>query len=102
MRQAVPPSKLLGFCPKRLVIKKRNTPTEERVWEDVNQEAFTSIRSGGLPGSIKVIFGCENERMEISAHVYNMNTYAKGMNEAGVFLKGKRPGLYTIQDVFIR
>lgn len=63
--------------------------------------AFNSIRSGGLPGAIKVIFGYENERMEISAHVYNMNTYAQGMIEAGVFLSGKSPGWYTIQDVFI-
>ena len=63
--------------------------------------AFNSIRSGGLPGSIKVIFGYDNERMEISAHVYNMDTYAKGMIEAGVFLRGKSPGLYTVQDVFL-
>lgn len=62
--------------------------------------AFNSIRSGGLPGSIKVIFGYENERMEISAHVYNMDTYAKGMIEAGVFLNEKDPGLYAMQHVF--
>lgn len=62
--------------------------------------AFNSIRSGGLPGSIKVIFGYENERMELSAHVYNMNTYANGMIEAGRFIVGKRPGLYSIKEVF--
>ena len=62
--------------------------------------AFNSIRSGGLPGSIKVIFGYENERMELSAHVYNMKTYASGMIEAGLFLKGKQPGLYNVKEVF--
>lgn len=61
--------------------------------------AFSSIRSGGFPGSVKVIFGFEDERMELSAHVYNMNTYAKGMIEAGLFLNGKRPGLYRLEEV---
>lgn len=62
--------------------------------------SFNSIRTGGIPGSVKVIFGYENERMELSAHVYNMDTYANGMIEAGMFLKGKGPGLYTMKDVF--
>jgi len=65
-----------------------------------NSIAFNSIRSGGLPGSIKVLFGYENERMELSAHVYNMKTYADGMIEAGLFLKGKQPGLYRVKEVF--
>ena len=59
--------------------------------------AFNSIRSGGEPGSIKVIFGFEDERMEISAHVYNMNTYADGMIEAALALRGKKPGLYDFK-----
>ena len=62
--------------------------------------AFSSIRSGGLPGAIKVIFGLENERLELAAHVYNMDTYAEGMIEAGLFLSGKGPGLYSLSEVF--
>lgn len=62
--------------------------------------AFNSIRSGGFPGSVKVIFGLDDERMELSAYVYNMNTYANGMIEAGLFLKGKAPGLYDLNEVF--
>ena len=65
-----------------------------------NSIAFTSIRSGGYPGSVKAVFGLENERMELSAHVYNMNTYAKGMIEAGLFLHGKKPGFYSLKEVF--
>jgi dihydrodipicolinate reductase len=48
----------------------------------------------------KVIFGLENERLELTAHVYNMDTYAGGMIEAGLFLSGKDPGLYALTDVF--
>jgi 4-hydroxy-tetrahydrodipicolinate reductase len=62
--------------------------------------AFNSIRSGGYPGSVKTVFGLEDERMELSAYVYNMNTYANGMIEAGLFLKGKTPGFYDLKEVF--
>jgi 4-hydroxy-tetrahydrodipicolinate reductase len=65
-----------------------------------NSIAFSSIRTGGLPGSIKVIFGYRNERMELSAHVYNMNTYANGMIDASLFLVGKKPGLYSLKELF--
>ena len=76
---------------------------DESLFQDAEKEkniAFNSIRSGGFPGPIKVIFGLEDERMELSAHVYNMNTYANGMIEAGLFLKGKAPGLYDLNEVF--
>lgn len=65
-----------------------------------NSIAFNSIRTGGFPGAVKVIFGFEDERMELSAHTYNMNTYADGMVQAGLYLKGKPPGLYSLKDVF--
>ena len=62
--------------------------------------AFTSIRSGGEPGSIRVMFGLENENMTLSARVHNMETYAGGMIDAARFLLGKPPGLYTIREAF--
>ena len=34
-------------------------------------------------------------------HKYiTMNTYANGMIESGRFLVGKRPGLYSLKEVF--
>ena len=62
--------------------------------------AFSSIRSGGYPGAVTAVFGLEDERMELSAHVYNMNTYAKGMIDAGLYLKGKGSGFYDLKAVF--
>ena len=62
--------------------------------------AFNSIRSGGYPGSVKVIFGLENEKLELSASVYNMETYARGMVDAGRYLKDKGPGWYDLKSVF--
>ena len=65
-----------------------------------NSIAFTSIRSGGYPGSVKAVFGLDDERMELSAHVYNSDTYARGMIDAGMYLTGKGPGVYDLNGVF--
>jgi 4-hydroxy-tetrahydrodipicolinate reductase len=59
---------------------------------------YTSIRTGNFPASHKVIFGFENEKLELTIDGYNMLPYAKGMIEAAMFLYGKKPGLYTIEQ----
>jgi 4-hydroxy-tetrahydrodipicolinate reductase len=65
-----------------------------------NTIAFNSIRSGGIPGSIKVIFGFQDENLEISLNIFNMNTFAKGIIEGCFYLLNKKCGLYGIEEVF--
>ena len=65
-----------------------------------NSIAFNSIRSGGYPGAVKVIFGFDDEQLTLSGQVFNMDTYAKGMIDAGLFLNGKSPGFYDLKEVF--
>ncbi|OHD36064.1 MAG: 4-hydroxy-tetrahydrodipicolinate reductase [Spirochaetes bacterium GWE1_32_154] len=65
-----------------------------------NTIAFNSIRSGGIPGSIKVIFGFEDENLEIGLNIFNMNTFAKGIIDGCFYLLDKDNGLYSIEDVF--
>jgi len=61
---------------------------------------YTSIRSGSYPTTHSVIFGFENERLELSFDGYNMFPFAAGIIEAAVFIHDKNPGLYTIEQVF--
>ena len=61
---------------------------------------FSSIRSGGFPSSHKVIFGFQNEKIELQLDGYNMHSYANGIVEAAIFLSNKKPGFYTIEQVF--
>ena len=51
-------------------------------------------------GAVKVIFGFEDEQLTLSGQVFNMDTYAKGMVDAGLFLKDKSPGYYDLKEVF--
>ena len=59
---------------------------------------YTSIRTGNFPTSHKVIFGFENEKLELTLDGYNMLPYAEGMIEAAWFLYDKKPGIYTIEQ----
>jgi len=65
-----------------------------------NTIAFNSIRSGGTAGSIKVIFGFEDENMELTLNIFNMKTFAKGIIDACLYLNNKSAGFYTIEEVF--
>ena len=61
---------------------------------------FDSIRAGGVPSSHTVIFGFDHERLELTHHAYNMDTFADGMIEAGIFISDKGAGLYDLEQVF--
>jgi len=61
---------------------------------------FSSIRSGGFPTSHKIIFGFQNEKIELQLDGYNMHPYANGIIDAAIFLSDKKPGFYTIEQVF--
>jgi 4-hydroxy-tetrahydrodipicolinate reductase len=59
---------------------------------------FSSIRSGGVPSTHSVIFGFENERLELSHHAYNMDAFADGMIEAVLFIAEQPVGQYCLED----
>lgn len=60
---------------------------------------YHSLRAGNLPSSHTVYFGGMGERLEITHHSYNWECFARGACDCAVYLEGKEPGFYTIQDV---
>ena len=60
---------------------------------------YHSLRAGNIPSSHTVYFGFMGERLEITHHSYNWECFARGAVDCGLFLTGKEPGWYTIQDV---
>jgi len=61
---------------------------------------YTSIRSGKHNGRHTVMFGFDNEHMEVSIRGDNMLPYAEGMIKAALFISNQEPGCYTIKQVF--
>lgn len=60
---------------------------------------YHSLRSGNIPSSHTVYFGGMGERLEITHHSYNWGCFAEGACDCAAYLKDKKPGFYTIQDV---
>jgi len=59
----------------------------------------SSIRTGGVVGEHTVVFGCAGERLELTHKAESRAAFATGVVAAVRFLKGRRPGFYTIEDV---
>ena len=63
------------------------------------QIGFHAIRGGDIVGEHTVIFAGAGERVELTIRSQSRMTYALGALRAVKFLRGKRPGLYDMNDV---
>jgi len=59
----------------------------------------SSIRTGGVVGEHTVVFGCAGERLELTHKADSRAAFATGVVAAIRFVKGRTPGLYSIEDV---
>jgi len=58
-----------------------------------------SLRGGDVVGEHTVIFAGEGERFELTHRTHSRRTFARGTIRAIHFIHGKKPGLYTMDDV---
>jgi 4-hydroxy-tetrahydrodipicolinate reductase len=63
------------------------------------QIGFHAIRGGDIVGEHTVIFAGAGERVELTIRSQSRMTYALGALRAAKFLRGKRAGLYGMDDV---
>jgi len=59
----------------------------------------SSIRTGGVVGEHTVVFGCAGERLELTHKAESRAAFATGVVAAIRFIKGRTPGLYSLEDV---
>jgi 4-hydroxy-tetrahydrodipicolinate reductase len=60
---------------------------------------FSVARGGDIVGDHTVYFAGAGERLEITHRSSSRATYAQGALRAALFVHGKPPGLYDMQDV---
>lgn len=60
---------------------------------------FATIRGGDVVGDHTVMFLGEGERVEITHKATSRLNFAQGAVRAACWLAGRKPGLYTMQDV---
>jgi 4-hydroxy-tetrahydrodipicolinate reductase len=63
---------------------------------------FATVRGGDVIGDHTVMFLGDGERVEISHKATSRLNFAQGALRAAAWLSGRRPGLYTMQDVLGR
>ena len=64
-----------------------------------NEIAYHAIRTGDNPGEHTILFGLLGETMELTVRASNRDCYAAGALQAAKFAAGKKPGLYSMNDV---
>lgn len=60
---------------------------------------YHALRVGDNPGQHTIVFGLLGETIELTVRATNRDCYAHGALAAAKFLAGKKPGLYTMNDV---
>ena len=58
-----------------------------------------AVRGGDVVGDHTVMFAIEGERVELTHKASSRDTFARGALRAAVWLPGRKPGLYDMQDV---
>lgn len=58
-----------------------------------------TLRGGDVVGDHTVMFAADGERVELTHKASSRMTFASGAVRAAVWLQGKPPGLYDMQDV---
>ena len=61
---------------------------------------FSSYRKDGVIGDHSVIFSSENERIALTHIAKNRDIFANGALKAALWGQNKKPGLYSMQDVW--
>lgn len=58
-----------------------------------------AVRAADIIGDHSVLFATDGERVEISHRATSRDAFAKGALRAALWLSGRKPGLYDMQDV---
>ncbi len=74
----------------------RSGKPEARTSKEIGMHA---IRMGSVVGDHTVNFCSNSERIELSHHAQNRDVFVTGALRAAKWVCGKKPGLYTMQDV---
>jgi len=74
----------------------RHGLTGERTPHEIGIHA---VRAGDIVGEHTVLFGALGERVELRHVAHSRDTFARGALRAAHFAAGKKPGMYSMEDV---
>ncbi|MFH1731307.1 MAG: 4-hydroxy-tetrahydrodipicolinate reductase [Planctomycetota bacterium] len=68
----------------------------ERTAQEIGVHA---VRAGDIVGEHTVLFGALGEHVELKHSAHSRDTFVRGALRAARFIAGKKPGMYTMEDV---
>lgn len=86
----------LGWDINRVAVHGRSGLVGERPGEQIGIHA---VRGGDIVGDHTVLFAAEGECLELSHRATSRETFAMGALRAAAWVAGRKPGLYSMQDV---
>lgn len=86
----------LGWDLNRVAVHGRSGLVGERPGEQIGIHA---VRGGDIIGDHTVLFAAEGECLELSHRATSRETFALGALRAAAWVAGRKPGLYSMQDV---
>jgi len=86
----------LGSDLSKVSLHGREGHVGERTTEEIG---FHAVRGGDIVGDHTVLFAGEGECIELSHRATSREAFAMGALRAAVWVEGKAPGLYSMQDV---
>ncbi len=73
--------------------------SQEHARRDEDEIGISAVRGGTIVGDHDVIFAGTDEVITFSHTAYSKAIFGKGALQAALFLAGKEPGIYDMQDV---
>lgn len=86
----------LGRDLQKVAVYGREGQTGARARETIG---FATVRAGDVVGDHTVLFAADGERVEITHKASSRMTFAKGAVRSALWLDGRTPALYDMQDV---
>jgi 4-hydroxy-tetrahydrodipicolinate reductase len=86
----------LGRDLKDVGVFERNGMIGERTKKEIG---IQTVRAGDIVGEHTVLFGGIGERIKLVHMASSRDTFAKGAVRAALWVAGRKPGLYDMQDV---
>ena len=85
-----------GVTLKDVMVAGRHGITGERNYGTIG---FSSIRGGDVVGEHQAMFLSDGERVVIEHVATSRSNFARGALRAAVWIEGKKPGLYSMNEV---
>ena len=73
--------------------------SQVRQKRDRKELGLSAVRGGTIVGDHEVIFAGQDEVIEFTHSAHSKEVFAVGAVKAAKFIKGKKPGIYDLQDV---